>query len=1467
MTNFISYAQNFEDVMLWRALKDVEKGCYIDLGAQDPVIDSVSLAFHERGWKGVHVEPVPRYAQMLRERRAGDLVIEAAVGEGSDLLTFYEIADSGISTVNRQLAHEHHERGFEPREITVPCVRLSAIFKAFAQSDIHWMKIDVEGSEKSALASWGKAASRPWIVVVESTLPMTQIESYQEWEPLLLKRGYAPVYFDGLNRFYVWDQKPELKKAFLAPPNVFDGFCVSGTASTYLHRHLTRLHTAALESVDAKVQQAAGQIERLQFEQLSALEARAAEQHSLENAHALEISAFREDVGRAQAQLARERDELQKALIESSQTRAAREQQFGDEFRKALDAMHLDALRFVQELSSREQEWEAQIAQRIEESHRALALAQQEFKREIDAVRRQVSDEKLDASQRHEAEVVELKEMASSYREEGLKLRAEIETLRQSEASLMGHWQVESEHNEQNKALLLSQLTAQRNESARLLELAASERHEVDSLRSSRSWRFTAPLRRLASLFSRDGMNESQFETCEEVPLDNRLNLDAHGPASPEMPFVNKISYSELTRLDGGDFVENCYWRLLHRAADSAGKANYLSQLQAGTRKASIIDELLASDEGRKIGAQVVHDDVPVPKGINGTRPSASMELGRALRAIDNQLQCMIEACQAADESVASPSLACSPHSRPGPVINLVIDFLWEYGSEEFRICSHLGQSFLATGAAVRFVCWNHEAKRFDLAVHDVLRHFGLKSLLGEMEVVYSASKENSLPLEPSTDSKDGWLLVPAPVCDPARLSELIDMNMILCARRLGLGSAYIFHGAQELRSPGSAGSRAEAHEEYMQALLLADLIVPVSNVAGDDLKAFFVQHQEAQWAPLIHHLMLPGNGAEGAFREWRDYANNVRALLAYAADKSHFLETVYFWIDPAQAVRAPAMQFARELARSLAESGIALIPISWDRDSEAIVSAEAALPDDWKNEYSQSAWADWIDPRQAGAPKWILFPWLVRGRLQTEIANHATSCRLRTATLLPGGESELDFGGDADLTALATMDKVFAASQLQLEAFERRLLAWRGKVQSAEHRFTVLAPPGGAQHWQGDSWRVYARNIAAELVTDRLSDTVRPVATDTRGNVYDTLVNLQRRPKLSICISTYNRAGWVNVNLRNIFAQIGTGRDDLEVLVVDNTSTDNTQDVVQRYLPRIDFRYVRNRTNVGMLGNLAVTAQRARGEYVWILGDDDLTRPGAIDKVLQVIEDHAGIALIYLNYGYTSEANPSSVTDIPSFLASYNLLERAGPDEFAPVKAIAAKCENFFTAIYSHVYRRDHALRSYCQDTSGRIFSTMLSCVPTAYYVLNYMADEPAYWVGEPALVVNSNVSWQEYGVLLELEQLPRTWDLAERMGTPADQVDRRRANRLWLVEMMWKEVFENDKAGNSAYFSPSRSLMRLKHLPEIDKHIPQFASIYDRAYRTGHPAASLSTNELFSAFDPQLLLSRAGGGDAVTS
>ena len=254
--SIISYAQNFEDVMLWRALGHVHNGRYIDLGAQDPLVDSVSKAFYERGWRGVHVEATPFYAALLRKDRPDEIVIQAAVNSTSIPMKFYEIADSGLSTGDPAIAEAHRGRGLELAQITVPCITLHDLFALNGSEDVHWLKIDVEGMERSVLASWGDSPVRPWVVVVESTLPQSQVESHKEWEAELLDRSYSLAYFDGLNRFYVASAHEELQQAFRTPPNVFDGFKLSGTARTPISHFIK-------EQFEARVAIATEQVEKI----------------------------------------------------------------------------------------------------------------------------------------------------------------------------------------------------------------------------------------------------------------------------------------------------------------------------------------------------------------------------------------------------------------------------------------------------------------------------------------------------------------------------------------------------------------------------------------------------------------------------------------------------------------------------------------------------------------------------------------------------------------------------------------------------------------------------------------------------------------------------------------------------------------------------------------------------------------------------------------------------------------------------------------------------------------------------------------------------------------------------------------------------------------------------------------------------------------------------------------------------
>ncbi|WP_246685224.1 FkbM family methyltransferase [Methylobacterium sp. WL69] len=218
---FISYAQNYEDVMLARALGAVENGFYIDVGAQDPDEDSVTKHFYDRGWHGLNFEPSEQYHARLEAVRPRDLNLRCAVGDHPGSVTFYEADGTGLSTIVEAVSAATSEAR-TPH--TVPMTTLDAACAAYGITTVHFLKIDVEGAEDLVLRGTCFEAVRPWIVLLEATHPNSPEPYYAHWEPLLTERGYRFVYADGLNRFYLADEHADLAPHFALPPNHFDRF-------------------------------------------------------------------------------------------------------------------------------------------------------------------------------------------------------------------------------------------------------------------------------------------------------------------------------------------------------------------------------------------------------------------------------------------------------------------------------------------------------------------------------------------------------------------------------------------------------------------------------------------------------------------------------------------------------------------------------------------------------------------------------------------------------------------------------------------------------------------------------------------------------------------------------------------------------------------------------------------------------------------------------------------------------------------------------------------------------------------------------------------------------------------------------------------------------------------------------------------------------------------------------------------
>ncbi len=220
----VSYAQNAEDIRVWRAFRDFDQAAltYVDVGANEPRHLSITASLGDLGWQGLLVEADPVLAEGLRVRRPRDVVVQMAAATGPGELTFHRVPGTGLGTLDAGEAEEARRRGFEVEEILVRTDSIDTIMSNHGVDTVHFMSIDVEGAEIDVLKGLSLASIRPWVLCVEAVDPGTTRPSHGAWESLITERGYQLVAFDGVNRWYVADEHSELAEAVAVPFNAVD---------------------------------------------------------------------------------------------------------------------------------------------------------------------------------------------------------------------------------------------------------------------------------------------------------------------------------------------------------------------------------------------------------------------------------------------------------------------------------------------------------------------------------------------------------------------------------------------------------------------------------------------------------------------------------------------------------------------------------------------------------------------------------------------------------------------------------------------------------------------------------------------------------------------------------------------------------------------------------------------------------------------------------------------------------------------------------------------------------------------------------------------------------------------------------------------------------------------------------------------------------------------------------------------
>ena len=110
---FISYSQNYEDVILNRIFHTKQKGVYIDVGAYHPYEKSVTCLFSKRGWTGVNVDLCMENISRFETHRPLDINICSAVGSESGKEDFYVQQGTTRTTKDKDLGKAYEDRGID----------------------------------------------------------------------------------------------------------------------------------------------------------------------------------------------------------------------------------------------------------------------------------------------------------------------------------------------------------------------------------------------------------------------------------------------------------------------------------------------------------------------------------------------------------------------------------------------------------------------------------------------------------------------------------------------------------------------------------------------------------------------------------------------------------------------------------------------------------------------------------------------------------------------------------------------------------------------------------------------------------------------------------------------------------------------------------------------------------------------------------------------------------------------------------------------------------------------------------------------------------------------------------------------------------------------------------------------------------------------------------------------------------
>jgi glycosyltransferase involved in cell wall biosynthesis len=116
------------------------------------------------------------------------------------------------------------------------------------------------------------------------------------------------------------------------------------------------------------------------------------------------------------------------------------------------------------------------------------------------------------------------------------------------------------------------------------------------------------------------------------------------------------------------------------------------------------------------------------------------------------------------------------------------------------------------------------------------------------------------------------------------------------------------------------------------------------------------------------------------------------------------------------------------------------------------------------------------------------------------------------------------------------------------------------------------------------------------------------------------------KKGRVSIIIPTYNRSFYLKESIESILNQ---DYNDIEIIISDNNSTDDTGIVVQNFKDE-RILYFKNQINLGVVANHNLAIEKCTGEFIHIFSDDDIMLERCISEKVKILNKYSSVGLVH---------------------------------------------------------------------------------------------------------------------------------------------------------------------------------------------------------------------------------------------